>query len=106
MGQAKQRGSQAERIEQAKARMDSLKPEFIVCNNCQTHIKDFHVMNTRGMDGIDGAFGGVCPSCGQSTYAVKGTPDAMADFAEAMDAAMGGEGKAGSQLATSKLPAE
>jgi hypothetical protein len=106
MGQAKQRGSQAVRIHQAKERIEALKPEFIVCNNCQTQITDTHAMSTRGMDGIEAAFGGVCPSCGQSTYAVKGTGEAMADFAKAMDAAMGAEGKAGSQLISPKLKAE
>jgi hypothetical protein len=98
MGQAKQRGSQAERIRQAQARIEKLKPDFIICNNCQTHISDMHAMNTRSMDGIDAAFGGVCPSCGQTTYAVKGEPDAIADFSIAMDEAMGVEGRLGAQL--------
>jgi hypothetical protein len=98
MGQAKQRGNQTERIAQAKVRIGALKPEYIVCNNCETHIADIHAMDTRGMRGIDAAFAGVCPSCGQSTYAVRGDPDAMADFATAMDEVMGAEGKAGAQL--------
>lgn len=105
MGQAKQRGSQADRIRQAKERIEALKPEFIVCNNCQAHIVDIHVMNTGGMNGIDAAFGGVCPSCSQTTYAVKGEPDAMADFSLAMDEAMGAEGKVGAQLVREKLKA-
>jgi hypothetical protein len=103
MGQAKHRGSQAERIRQAKERIEALKPEFIVCNNCQSHIFNVHAMNTSGMDGIDAAFGGVCPSCRQTTYAVKGDPGAIADFSIAMDEAMGSEGKLGSQLIHPRL---
>lgn len=98
MGQAKQRGSQAERIRQAQERIEAQKPDFIVCNNCQTHILDFRAMNTRGMEGIDAAFGGVCPSCKQTTYAIKGKPDAVADFSLAMDEVMGADAKVGAQL--------
>lgn len=103
MGQAKQRGTQADRIARTKAKIEALKPEYIVCNNCQAHINDIHAMDTRGMDGIDVAFAGICPFCGQSTCAVKGTSEAMTDFAIAMDDAMGVEAKVGAQLISPKL---
>lgn len=97
MGQAKQRGSQADRIEQAKAKIEALKPDHLVCNNYQAEVTDIQTMNTRGIAGIDAAFAGICPSCGQSTYAIKGEPDAVANLAGAMEEAMEGEIKMGSQ---------
>jgi uncharacterized protein with PIN domain len=66
MGQAKQRGSTEERAAQAIARIEAIKPKFIVCNNCKEQITDVHVMDSRGMVGIDGAFAGTC-ACGHST---------------------------------------
>jgi hypothetical protein len=59
MGQAKQRGSQAERVKEAKAKIEALKPATIVCNSCQKDITDIHVMDTRGMTGITAAFAGM-----------------------------------------------
>jgi hypothetical protein len=35
MGQAKYRGTKDDRAAQAIARIEALKPKFIVCNNCQ-----------------------------------------------------------------------
>lgn len=104
MGQAKQRGSQAERIAQAKARVDAFKPEHIGCNNCQAHITDIQTMDTRGMPGIDAVFAGICPDCGQCTYAMHGDPDAVADLNEAMNAAMSHEGILDFQLLPKKGP--
>lgn len=97
MGQAKKRGSQAERTQEAKSRADALKPETIVCNSCQKDITEVFAMDTRGMDGITGAYAGMC-ECGSSTFALSGDPDAVADAAIVLNATMGEEPLVGSQL--------
>lgn len=97
MGQAKQRGTKEQRIQQAQERIEALKPDHIVCNNCKAQIADVQAMDTRGMQGIDAAFAAQCPSCGHSTFALKGNPDAVADFAEVMQAEMDSDIQIGSQ---------
>lgn len=96
MGQAKNRGSQVARVEQAKARIEAMKPKTIVCNHCKADITDIRAMDSRGMDGIQGAFAGLC-ECGSTTYAMHGAPEAVADAMEALQIAMGHEGILGSQ---------
>lgn len=96
MGQAKQRGSQAVRVEQAKARTEALKPEKIVCNHCQADITEIQPLDSRGMDGITAIFSGSC-NCGHSTLAVLGDPNAAAEVMMAFQEAMGEKGKIGSQ---------
>jgi hypothetical protein len=88
MGQAKQRGTQQERETQARARVESLKPASIVCNHCKEEITEVHTMDTRGVQGIDGAFAGIC-SCGHTTWAVAGGPEATAALAASMQETTG-----------------
>jgi hypothetical protein len=95
MGQAKQRGNKQEREAQAKAKVQSLKPATIECNFCKEAITDVNVMDTRGMQGIDGAFAGMC-ACGHTTWALAGNPEAVADFAVSLEATMGHEAIIGS----------
>lgn len=72
-----------------------MKPKFIVCNNCQAEITDVHVMDSRGMAGIEGAFAGTC-GCGHTTWAMAGDPDAVAHTMAALQEQMGGESIIGS----------
>jgi hypothetical protein len=95
MGQAKQRGTIEERAAQAIARIEAIKPKFIVCNNCQAEITDVHVMDSRGMVGIDGAFAGMC-DCGHSTWAMAGDREAVATAMMSLDEVTGGESVLGS----------
>ena len=95
MGQAKQRGSSEERASQAVARIKAIKPKFIVCNNCQAEIIDVHVMDSRGMVGIDGAFAGLC-DCGHSTWALAGDREAVAKAVMSLDEVTAGESVLGS----------
>lgn len=97
MGQAKQRGSLQDRIDGAKARIDALRPAFITCNSCQHDIADVVDLNSRGLDGIEAAFAGLCPKCGRSTYAIKGRPEAVAELMVAMEETMGETPLLGSQ---------
>ncbi len=97
MGQAKNRGTQDQRIAQAKEKIDALRPAKMVCGACKTSFTDFGVIDTRGMPGIHAAFGGVCPSCGETVLAFSGGKDAVAAAMIAWQDAMGAEGKLGMQ---------
>lgn len=97
MGQAKQRGTKEQRVVQAQAKLAALRPEELVCGACQTAFGEFEAMDTRGLRGIDAAFGGLCPSCGETVIAFKGEPDAVADAMLAWQDMTGEDGKIGSQ---------
>ncbi|HEX7749674.1 MAG TPA: hypothetical protein VF445_13075 [Bordetella sp.] len=97
MGQAKTRGTQDQRIAQAKAKVDALRPAKMVCGACKTSFTDFGLIDARGMPGIHAAFGGVCPSCGETVLAFSGDKDAVANAMIAWQDAMGAEGKLGMQ---------
>ncbi|MCX4151749.1 MULTISPECIES: hypothetical protein [Paraburkholderia] len=97
MGQAKQRGTQEQRIAQAQAKIEALRPEKLVCGACKTAFTDFDSMDTRNMRGINAAFGGHCPACGETVLAFSGEADAVADAMIAWQDAMGSEAKIGSQ---------
>ena len=104
MGQAKRRGSIEEREAHANARVESLKPTSIVCYHCQAEIADVHTIDTRGLNGIDGAFAGRC-SCGHTTWAIVGNPNAVAELAESMQSTMGEEAIVGSMAANRRMHA-
>ena len=95
MGQAKNRGTLEERAAQALAKIEAMKPANILCNHCKAEITDVHVMDTHGLRGIDGAYAGMC-SCGHTTWAIAGDPQAAAGLAESIDATMGQEALIGS----------
>lgn len=97
MGQAKRRGSQEERAKQAQEKIESMKPAMIVCNACQAEITDIHAMNAQGIPGIRAVFAGIC-GCGNTTHAMLGSPEAVADLAVAMEETIGEQGILGSQL--------
>jgi len=85
MGQAKQRGSKEDRIQQVKAKLDAIRPKTLTCNSCQTEITEIRDGNTRGLPGIDGIFLGTCPKCGHITQAVAGEQQAVAEYSKFMD---------------------
>lgn len=97
MGQAKQRGTQESRIAQAREKIEALRPGKLVCGACKTAFTDFGVIDTRQMPGIHAAFGGVCPSCGETVLAFSGEKDAVANAMIAWQDAMGEDGKLGRQ---------
>ena len=71
VGQAKQRGTKEQRVAQAHAKLAALRPETLVCGSCKTAFAEFEALGTRGLAGIDAAFGGPCPTCGESVVAFK-----------------------------------
>lgn len=85
MGQAKQRGSRDDRIQQVKAKLDAIRPKTLTCSSCQTEITEIRDGNTRGLPGIEGIFLGTCPKCGDITQAVAGDKDAVAEYSKFMD---------------------
>jgi len=97
VGQARNRGSLEQRIQQARQKIDASTPNHIVCNHCKTEITQVKRLDTKGLRGIEAAFAGQCPACGQSTYAVKGEPRSVAAFMDAMQRATGSEAILGSQ---------
>jgi hypothetical protein len=97
MGQAKNRGSLQDRAEQAKARMDEIRPKKIICNNCTSEIHDIQDMDVRGLVGIRGVFSAICPTCKTATYAFDGEPDSVTELMLAMESTMSGPGKLGIQ---------
>lgn len=102
MGQAKQRGSQDERARQAQAKIEAMKPAMIVCNACEAEITDVHAMDVRGMPGIQAVFAGMC-DCGNTTHAMLGDPEAVADLVAAIESTSGEQAILGSQPAIEKL---
>lgn len=95
MGQAKNRGTFEQRATQALAKIEAMKPASIVCNHCKAAITDVHIMDTKGLRGIDGAYAGIC-SCGHTTWAIASDPEAAARLAESIDATTGQEAIIGS----------
>lgn len=97
MGQAKQRGTKEQRVAQAQAKVDALRPEKLTCGSCKTAFTDFQSLDTRKMTGIHAAFGGICPSCGETVLAFSGEKEAVANAMIAWQDAMESESKLGRQ---------
>jgi hypothetical protein len=88
MGQARQRGTQAERTESAQARLEAIKPAAIICNKCKARITDVQILDSKGMPGIEAIFAGEC-ECGDTTIAMKGEPAAVVKAMEAFQDSTG-----------------
>lgn len=95
MGQAKLRGTRDDRVAKAKQRIETLKPDHIVCNNCQANLTEIDILDTRGITGIEAAFSAHCTTCSNDTFAVKGDPDAVADIHLFLEMKTGSEVKMG-----------
>jgi hypothetical protein len=100
MGQARQRGTKEQRVAEAKAKIDALRPEKLVCGACKTAFSDFDALNTRNMPGIEAAFGGICPSCGETVLSFSGEQNAVANAMLAWHDAMENDGKLGKPSST------
>ena len=79
MGQAKQRGNQAERVAQAQAKLAATRPEKLVCNGCGADVTAINPVSTRGLRGLEAIWVGQC-DCGQTTFAASGEPKAVEAF--------------------------
>jgi hypothetical protein len=103
MGQAKQRGNQADRIAQAKAKIEATRPEKLVCNGCGADVTTIHPVSTRGLRGVDAIWVGQC-ECGQTTFAASGEPKAVDAFFQALsentELTLGSQSRDGAQHQT------
>ena len=79
MGQAKNRGTLAQRVAQAQEKIEATRPEKLVCNGCKADVTAIHPVSTRGLRGIDAIWVGQC-ECGQTTFAASGEPNAVEAF--------------------------
>lgn len=88
MGQAKNRGSREQRIAEAVARQEALKPTEITCNDCRHVITAVHIhmQDTRNMPGVEMACAAICPQCQSTTWGFKGDPEAVQALAETISA--------------------
>lgn len=103
MGQAKNRGTQAERVAQARAKIEATRPEKLICNGCQADVTNIHPVDTRGLRGIEAIWVGQC-ECGQTTFAASGEPKAVEAFffalSENSELTLGSQSKDGEQHTT------
>jgi len=89
MGEAKRRGTPEERAQQARARVDALRPAQLVCGACKTSFTNFDAIPAPGLHGIDAVFGGQCPNCGNDVVVFKGESKAVAEAMLAYERMMG-----------------
>ena len=83
MGQAKNRGNQAQRIEEARARERAKLPASVKCEMCQADLTDIHPLPTRNHPGLWAAGRAECQPCGHSTWAFHGEPAVVREVAQA-----------------------
>lgn len=72
MGQAKNRGAFEDRVNQAKEKMESLKPATIECVHCKAEVGDLIDLEPPASAGIDAAFSALCLKCGLLNYKIIG----------------------------------
>lgn len=103
MGQAKNRGSQTERIAQAQAKIEATRPQKLVCNSCGGDVTTINPVSTRGLRGLDAIWVGQC-DCGQTTFAASGEPKAVDAFffalSENTELTLGSQNKDGEEHKT------
>lgn len=92
MGQAKIRGDKHQRASQAIAKRDSLKPKFVVCDDCKHEVSNLETNESRNIPGIDAVFSGNC-ECGATCFAIYGEPATAARLLSFLKAAIENEGK-------------
>lgn len=97
MGEAKMRGDQGVRVANALARIEKLRPDAIICNDCQSKITEIETLDVRSVPGLEAAFAAHCFACKSNTFALQGTEEAILSFYEYMDNVHGEEALIGSQ---------
>lgn len=85
-------------------KIEALKPDHIVCNNCQAILAEIITLDSRGMKGIEAAFFAYCSACNHDTWAIRGDPVAVAELSMAMEDVTGHKGKIGVATAPKALP--
>lgn len=98
MGDAKRKGSRDERVAAAIAKLEALRPDVIQCNDCKAQLTEIVRIDARNMRGIEAAFSAHCAACDADTLALKGDPEAVADFFAFVQSTTGGEGNIGTAV--------
>ena len=83
MGQAKRRGTPAERAAQAQEKLLASRPEKLLCNSCGADVTQINPVSTRGLRGLTSIWVGQC-DCGHTTFAAAGEPRAVQAFFDAI----------------------
>ena len=89
MGQAKNRGSQDQRIAEARVRERTKFPASVKCNSCQAELTDIEPMNVRGFPGLKLAGAAECRACETTTWVLHGAQEAMDDAFERLESMYG-----------------
>lgn len=64
-------------MQAARAALEALRPEFVECGKCHSHVTQLEAMETRGETGLTAVFAGICPNCSHQVWAFAGDPDAV-----------------------------
>lgn len=91
MGEAKRRGSQESRKEQAVTALRALFPSTVKCNHCEAELSAIDPLDTHGMPGLHLAGIARCSACEHNTFVLDGEPEALAAFQEYMASEHGDE---------------
>lgn len=94
MGEAKKRGTMEQRQAQAVAAARAKFPASVACNACGVDLTEIQPLDTRGLHGMRVAGAALC-GCGNVTYILDGTPEALATMREILDQEHGGGAKLG-----------
>lgn len=80
MGEAKRRGNQVQRTEQAKNSLRALLPNMVTCNHCKAGLTEIEPLDVRGMRGMRAAGAANCKACQHDTWVLDGTPEGIEMF--------------------------
>lgn len=89
MGEAKARGSTADRVAGALTRGAGRQAPVMHCNACQAALPDVSQLDTGALQGIELAFKAHCQACDQDTWAVRGESAAVRAFYAALEKSVG-----------------
>jgi RNase P subunit RPR2 len=85
MGEARSRGTQANRAQQAMNSQLAQQAPRLVCNRCQAALADVTAQDVAHLQGIQLAFSAHCATCAQDTWAVRGEAAAVKAFYDALE---------------------
>ena len=88
---AKTPATPQDKLAQASAAADKLRPPRMVCNLCQTALSRVSAIDTAQLPGIHAGFGAHCQACDQTTWAVRGEVAAVKAFYAALEKSSGSE---------------
>jgi hypothetical protein len=94
MGEARKRGTLEQRRAEAVASARAKFPDTVECNACHAELSEIAPFDTRGIPGLHLAGAARC-TCGNITYVIDGTTDAVARLQEVLAKEHGGAPKMG-----------